>query len=194
MQEAKKVALITGANKGIGFEVARQIAENGWTVLAGARNEELGRQAAAKLQAAGLDVHFIHIDLNAQETAVSAAETIRKQFGRLDLLINNAGIAIMSDGPPSKVNIEALETVMHTNYVGTVTVTQAMLPLLQSAGKAQVVNVSSELGSVLDNFEWGEGYSQRFGMVWVDFRDQRRIIKDSGHWYGRMAASNRLDM
>jgi NAD(P)-dependent dehydrogenase (short-subunit alcohol dehydrogenase family) len=148
MQEAKKVALITGANKGIGFEVARQIAKAGWTVLAAARNEELGKQAAAKLQAEGLDVHFVHIDLNAHETAVTAAEAIRNQFGKLDLLINNAGISSKEDGPPSKVNIEALETVMHTNYVGTVAITQALLPLLQSAGKAQIINVSSELGSV----------------------------------------------
>jgi NAD(P)-dependent dehydrogenase (short-subunit alcohol dehydrogenase family) len=148
MQEAKKVALITGANKGIGFEVARQIAKAGWMVLAAARNEELGRQAAEKLQAEGLDVHFVHIDLNAKETAVTAAKAIRNQFGKLDLLINNAGISSKEDGPPSKVNIEAMETVMHTNYVGTVAVTQAMLPLLQRAGKAQVINVSSELGSI----------------------------------------------
>ncbi len=148
MQKAKKVALITGANKGIGFEVARRIAQAGWTVLAGARNEELGRQAAAKLQAEGLDVQFVHVDLNAKETALAAAETIRNQFGRLDLLVNNAAIAGTGDGPPSKVNIEALETVMQTNYIGTVAVTQAMLPLLLSAGNAQVINVSSELGSV----------------------------------------------
>ncbi len=148
MQEEKKVALITGANKGIGFEVARQIAKAGWTVLAAARNEEFGKQAAAKLQAEGLDVQFVHIDLKAKETAVTAAETIRNQFGKLDLLINNAGIASTGDGPPSKVNLEAVETVMQTNYVGTVAVTQAMLPLLQRAGKAQVINVSSELGSV----------------------------------------------
>lgn len=148
MQEAKKVALITGANKGIGFEVARQIAKAGWTVLVAARNQELGRQAAAKLQAEGLDVHFVHIDLNAQETAVTAAETIRNQFGKLDLLINNAAIAATGDGPPSKVSIKTVETVLHTNFVGTVAVTQAMLPLLQSTGKAQIINVSSELGSV----------------------------------------------
>jgi NAD(P)-dependent dehydrogenase (short-subunit alcohol dehydrogenase family) len=148
MQEAKKVALITGANKGIGFEVARQIAKAGWTVLAAARNEKFGKQAVAKLQAEGLDVHFVHIDLNAHETAVTAAQAIRNQFGKLDLLINNAGISSKEDGPPSKVNIEAVGTVMHTNYVGTVAVTQAMLPLLQSAGKAQIINVSSELGSV----------------------------------------------
>jgi NAD(P)-dependent dehydrogenase (short-subunit alcohol dehydrogenase family) len=148
MQGAKKVALITGANKGIGFEVARQIAKAGWTVLAAARNEELGRQAAAKLQAEGLDVQFVHIDLNAQESAVTAAEAIRKEFGKLDLLINNAAINHAGDGPASKVSVETLETVMRTNYAGAVLVTQAMLPLLQSAGKAQIINVSSELGSI----------------------------------------------
>ena len=148
MQAVKKVALITGANKGIGFEVARQIARAGWTVLAAARNEELGRQAAAKLQQEDLDVHFVSVDLNAPETAVTAAESIRKQFGRLDLLINNAGINTAGDGPPSKVEMEALKTVMQTNFVGAVAVTQAMLPLLKSAGKAQIINVSSELGSV----------------------------------------------
>jgi NAD(P)-dependent dehydrogenase (short-subunit alcohol dehydrogenase family) len=148
MPEAKKLALITGANKGIGFEVARQIAKAGWTVLAAARNEERGRQAAAKLQSEGLDVHFIHIDLDAHQTAVIAAETIRHQFGKLDLLINNAAIVAAGDGPPSKVSLDALQTVMQTNYVGTVAVTQAMLPLLQSAGKAQIINVSSELGSI----------------------------------------------
>lgn len=148
MQEAKKIALITGANKGIGFEVARQIAKAGWTVLATARDKELGSQAVATLQAEGLDVHFIHLDLNAHETARAAAETVRNRFGKLDLLINNAGITSKSDGPPSKVNLEALETVMRTNYVGAVAVTQAMLPLLQEAGKAQIINVTSELGSI----------------------------------------------
>ena len=148
MKAVKRVALITGANKGIGFEVARQMAKAGWTVLAGARNEELGREAEAKLQAEGLDVHFVSIDLTAKESAVIAAEAIRKQFGKLDLLINNAAIASSGDGPPSKVSIEALDSAMRTNYIGTVVVTQAMLPLLQLAGKAQIINVSSELGSV----------------------------------------------
>lgn len=148
MQTAKKLALITGANKGIGFEVSRQIAKAGWTVLAAARNEELGKTAAAKLQAEGLDVRFVHIDLNDHGTALVAAETIRNQFGKLDLLINNAAIADMSDGAPSKVKLDILETAMKTNYVGSVAVTQAMLPLLQHGEKVQIINVSSELGSV----------------------------------------------
>jgi NAD(P)-dependent dehydrogenase (short-subunit alcohol dehydrogenase family) len=148
MQATKQVALITGANKGIGFEAARQIAKAGWTVLVAARNEELGREAAAKLKAEGLDVRFIHLDVNTPETAEKAAATIQAEFGKLDLLINNAGINVPGDGPPSKVSIEALKTVMRTNYVGAVVVTQAMLPLLQRAGKAQILNVSSELGCI----------------------------------------------
>ncbi len=148
MQETTKVALITGANKGIGFEVARQIAKAGWTVLAAARNEELGRQAVARLQAEGLDVQFLHIDLDLPETAVTAAETIRNQFRKLDLLINNAAIVAQGDGPPSKVHPEAVSKIMQTNFVGTVAVTQAMLPLLLAAPQAQIINVSSELGSI----------------------------------------------
>ena len=148
MQDAKKVALITGANKGIGFEVARQIAKAGWTVLAAARSEELGRQAVAKLQAEGLDVQFIRIDLDAPESAITAAETTHEQFGKLDLLINNAGVASQGDGPPSKVDLGAVKKTMGTNFIGTVAVTQAMIPLLQAAGKAQIINVSSELGCI----------------------------------------------
>ena len=156
MQQATKVVLITGANKGIGFEVARHIAKAGWTVLAAARNEEFGRQAVARLQAEGLDVHFIHIDLDVPETGATAAETIRNQFSKLDLLINNAGIATQGDGPPSKVDLEAVKKVMQTNFLGTVAVTQAMLPLLLAAPKPQIINVSSELGSISQqtNTDW----------------------------------------
>lgn len=148
MQEISKVALITGANKGIGYEVARQIAKTGWTVLAAARNEELGGQAAARLQAEGLKVHFVSIDLDAPETAVTAAETIRRQFSELDLLINNAAIATQGDGPPSQVDLDAVRRSMQTNFIGTLAVTQAMLPLLLASGKAQIINVSSDLGCI----------------------------------------------
>jgi NAD(P)-dependent dehydrogenase (short-subunit alcohol dehydrogenase family) len=148
MMNAKKSVLITGANKGIGFEVAHQIGKAGWTVLVAARNKALGKEAVAKLQAEGLDVHFVHIDLGAPETAKAAAQIIQNQFGKLDVLINNAGINMQGDGPPSKVDLGALDAIMRVNYVGAVAVTQAMLPLLQRAGKAQVINVTSELGSV----------------------------------------------
>jgi NAD(P)-dependent dehydrogenase (short-subunit alcohol dehydrogenase family) len=148
MQESKKVGLVTGANKGIGFEVARQLGKAGWTVLAGARNEELGRQAVEKLLAEGLDVHFIQLDLDAPESAVKAAQSIRERFGKLNVLINNAGVSSKGDGPPSKVDLEVVKKTMNTNFLGTVAVTQAMLPMLQAAAKAQIINVSSELGSI----------------------------------------------
>ncbi len=148
MTETRKVALVTGANKGIGFEVARRIAKAGWTVIAAARNEELGQRAAATLRAEGLDVQFVQLDVCAQDTATAAAEVLRTRFGKLDLLVNNAGQNLKGDAPPSKVSREALATLMQTNFIGAVTVTQAMLPLLQRAGKAQVINVTSELGSV----------------------------------------------
>ena len=147
MQATQKVALITGANKGIGFEVARQIAHAGWTVLLGARNEALGKEAAQKLTSEGLGAHFLHVDLDTPDTAKTAAQSIQSQFGRLDLLINNAAIAGSADYP-SKVSVETIETVMRTNFTGTVAVTQAMLPLLLAADVAQIINVSSELGSV----------------------------------------------
>ena len=148
MQETKKIALITGANKGIGFEVARQMAKSGWTVLAAARNEEVGEKAVATLRAEGLDVHFFRIDLDEHQTATIASEAIHAKFGRLDLLINNAGVSGKADGPPSKVSLSDVETVMRTNFLGSVAVTQAMLPLLQRAEKAQIINVSSELGCI----------------------------------------------
>ena len=148
MQETKKNALITGANKGIGFEVARQIAKSGWTVLVAARNEELGEQAVLKLRAEGLDVHFIRIDLDEHQTATTAAAAIQAQFGKLNLLINNAGASGKADGPPSKTSLSDVESVMRTNFLGSVAVTQAMLPLLQQADRAQIINVSSELGCI----------------------------------------------
>jgi NAD(P)-dependent dehydrogenase (short-subunit alcohol dehydrogenase family) len=87
-----KVALVTGANKGIGFEVARQLGTEGITVLVGARNPQLGEGAAAKLKAEGADAHFIELDVTKPDTIVKAAERIRAQYGRLDILVNNAGV------------------------------------------------------------------------------------------------------
>ena len=120
----------------------------GWTVLAGARSEELGRQAVETLLAEGLDVHFIQLDLDAPESAVKAAQSIRERFGELDVLINNAGISSQGDGPPSMVDLEVVKKTMNTNFLGTVAVTQAMLPMLQASAKAQIINISSELGSI----------------------------------------------
>lgn len=148
MNTAKKVALVTGANKGIGFEVARQMGLAGWTVIVAARDQALGTSAVEKLSSEGLDAHFVRLNLDAPETAAIAADIIKHQFGHLNLLVNNAGTSQKGDGPPSKVDVHAVEATMHTNFVGSLVVTQAMLPLLLSAGAGQIINVSSELGCI----------------------------------------------
>jgi NAD(P)-dependent dehydrogenase (short-subunit alcohol dehydrogenase family) len=144
----RRIGLVTGANKGIGYEVARQLAASGCTVLMGARNKVLGEGAAAKLAPEHRDVRYIPIDLDDSATIAAAASRIDADFGRLDILVNNAGIADHGDGPPSSSSLEAVERDMRVNFIGTVAVTQAMLPLLRRAPSARIVNVSSGLGSL----------------------------------------------
>jgi NAD(P)-dependent dehydrogenase (short-subunit alcohol dehydrogenase family) len=143
---SKKIALVTGANKGIGFEVARQLAASGYTVLLGARNQALGQEAADKLKRD--DVRYLAIDLDDSATITSAAQTIDADFGHLDILVNNAGIAVQGDGLPSSSSLDAIERTFRVNFLGTVAVTQAMLPLLRKAPSASIINVSSGLGSI----------------------------------------------
>ena len=151
MSTNKKIALITGANKGIGFEVSKQIARTGVTVLMGARNKALGEEAVAKLVAEGLDARFLHLDITDAATVAGAAAKIEADFGHLDILVNNAGIADHADGPPSTASLDAVERTLRTNFFGPIAVTQAMLPLLRKAPAARIVNVSSGLGSLTQN-------------------------------------------
>ena len=144
----KKIGLVTGANKGIGYEVARQLATSGCAVLLGARSQALGEEAVARLAAENLDVRYIPIDLDDSAAIVAAARRIDADFGRLDILVNNAGIAVQGDGPPSISSLEAIERDYRVNFIGTVAVTQVMLPLLRKAPAARIVNVSSGLGSL----------------------------------------------
>jgi NAD(P)-dependent dehydrogenase (short-subunit alcohol dehydrogenase family) len=142
----KKIVLVTGANKGIGFEVAHQLAASGCTVLLGARNPALGEQAAAKLKSQ--DVRYLAIDLEDPATIAIAAQAIDADFGHLDILVNNAGIVGQGDGLPSSSSLDAIERAFRINFLGSVAVTQAMLPLLRKAPSASIVNVSSGLGSL----------------------------------------------
>ena len=148
----EKIALITGANKGIGFEVARQLGKAGCVVLLGARNPALGEDAASKLRNQDLEAQFIELDLRLREIIQEAAGFIGSKFQRLDILVNNAGIAdLAADGPPSTADIEAVQRIIQTNFLGTLAVTQSMLPLLRKSESGRVVNVSSGLGSLTRN-------------------------------------------
>ena len=141
------IALITGANKGIGLETARQLGARGVTVLAGARDEARGLQAERALRDAGADARFVRLDTTDPKSAQEAADWVDHQYGRLDILVNNAGIA-RAGGPPSQTDLDALREVYETNVLGVTIVTNAMLPLLRRAPAARIVNVSSEVGSI----------------------------------------------
>lgn len=141
------VALVTGANMGIGREISRQLGKQGMTVLLGARDETRGKQAAEDLRNEGIDARFLHIDVTDEGTVEAAREQIESEFGRLDVLVNNAGIGI---GPeqPSEYGAELVRRNYETNVFGVVAVTYAMLPLLRRSSAARVVNMSSLLGSL----------------------------------------------
>jgi NAD(P)-dependent dehydrogenase (short-subunit alcohol dehydrogenase family) len=144
----KRIALVTGANKGIGYQTARQLASQGMTVLLGARDEQRGKEAAAKLRAEGLDVQFLHLDVNDKSTHEAARGFIGDKFGRLDILVNNAGIALEATQKPSEVDLQTLRKTFDTNFFGVIAVTQTLLPLIRRSGAGRIVNVSSGLGSL----------------------------------------------
>ncbi|TYC07165.1 SDR family oxidoreductase [Micromonospora sp. WP24] len=144
-----KIALITGANKGIGYATARRLGERGMTVLVGARDAARGRDAEGKLRGDGVDARFVPLDVTDEASCAAAAELVEREYGRLDVLVNNAGI-LRADGSarPSETSVATLREVYETNVFGVVRVTNALLPLLRGAPAARIVNVSSEVGSI----------------------------------------------
>src|SRR5271154_3115576 len=141
------IALISGANKGIGYEIARGLGAKKITVLVGARDEARGQAAAQKLKAEGADVRFVKLDVTDHETIRNAAAWIEKEIGRLDILVNNAGVAEWGF-KPSDVDLAKVRGVYETNFFGPVSLIQAMLPLLGKSKHGRIVNVSSSLGSL----------------------------------------------
>ncbi|WP_343654197.1 SDR family oxidoreductase [Paraburkholderia caribensis] len=142
---------VYGANKGIGLEIARQLAYSGSYVIIGARDPERAEAAVNDLASQGLTAKSLRIDLNDQASIQAAAEIIRAEHGKLDILVNNAGIVDAEDGPPSAASPDAARRVMDTNFIGTLAVTQAMLPLLRQSAAARIINLSSSLGSLTLN-------------------------------------------
>lgn len=137
-------ALITGANKGIGYETARLLAAQGITAIVGARDEKLGEAAAERL---GLP--YVRLDVTDQASVDAAAKWIGEEYGTLDILVNNAGVAVLQeDSRPSATSADVYRQIYDVNVYGVVTVTNAMLPLLRAAEAARIVNMSSELGSL----------------------------------------------
>ncbi|WP_428376337.1 SDR family oxidoreductase [Lichenicoccus sp.] len=143
-----KSALITGANKSIGFEMARQLSRLGYRIWLGCRDGARGGEAAQRLRDEGHDVRFVEIDVTSDESVQAAAGHVGQADGLLDVLVNNAGITGGLRVKPSQQPVDNVRTVFETNVFGPIRVTQAFLPLLTAAGGARIVMVSSGLGSL----------------------------------------------
>jgi NAD(P)-dependent dehydrogenase (short-subunit alcohol dehydrogenase family) len=150
MMSTNKVALITGANKGIGYEIARQLGQQSITVLIGARDKTKGAEAAERLRAEGADAHAVKLDVTDAATIAATKTFVEEKFGRLDILVNNAGIVGGSgwETLPSEVPLDTVRKVFETNFFGVIAVTQAFVPLLKKSEAGRIVNVSSGLGSL----------------------------------------------
>lgn len=165
------VALVTGANKGIGLQIARDLAAEGFIVLVGSRNLKNGETAAKSIEG---ETRAIQLDVTDQASIAAAADRIRNEFGRLDVLVNNAGIShaptpdrsledIVQAGRMSVASLEEIHTVFDTNVFGVIAVTQAMLPLLKEAPTARIVNVASSGGSLTLNSDPTNPHRSMFG-------------------------------
>jgi NAD(P)-dependent dehydrogenase (short-subunit alcohol dehydrogenase family) len=144
-----RIALVTGANKGLGAETARRLGRLGLTVIVGARDPQRGQAAAAELRADGADVRVVALDVTDQQTLDDAARLLEAEFGRLDVLINNAGVSLEQGRPaPSELDVGLLRQIFETNVFGVVAVTNTFLPLLRRSAAGRIVNVSSALGSL----------------------------------------------
>lgn len=170
----KPVALVTGANKGIGLQIAKDLAGHGFTVLVGSRDLGRGRAAA---ESVGADARAVQLDVTDQASITAAAKLIREELGRLDVLVNNAGIAqagrpgrsleeVSQAGRPSVASLDEVRAVFETNVFGVIAVTQAMLPLLREAPAARIVNVSSGSGSLTRNADPTNPRRGMFGAVY----------------------------
>lgn len=163
--QESKVALVTGANRGIGLETARQLAQAGFTVLMGSRDEARGRAAAQQLQAEGLAVEAVKLDMTDAADFSLLAGRIEARFGRLDVLVNNAGVLVHGDGQPSTASTEALRHTFETNFFGLVALTQALLPLIRKSPAGRIVNLSSILGSLTVLSSPNNGVSDSFKLL-----------------------------
>lgn len=145
----ERVAVVTGANRGIGFEIVRQLARRGVRVVLTARDPAQGEAARGRLAGEGLDVAFQALDVRDAGQGRAVAAWVERELGRLDILVNNAGVLIDPKGArAATVDAPVLRDTLETNVVGALLVTQACLPLMRAGGYGRIVNVSSELGQL----------------------------------------------
>jgi NAD(P)-dependent dehydrogenase (short-subunit alcohol dehydrogenase family) len=175
----KLVALVTGANQGIGLQIAKDLVAHGLLVLVGSRNLQRGEAAAKEV---GPGAYALQLDVTDQASITAAAERVRNEFGRLDVLVQNAAISNTRKLPgesveayaktirPSNVPLDEMRAVWDTNVFGVLAVYQAMLPLLREAPHARIVNVSSGVGSLVRNSDPAFAYRSIFGPVYPAYK------------------------
>ncbi|NOU75226.1 SDR family NAD(P)-dependent oxidoreductase [Paenibacillus sp. LMG 31458] len=148
MSQDKQVAFVTGGNRGIGYELVKQLALNGFKVILASRNPEMGHEAAQKLKESDLDVSFVMMDVDNQESIRQAAITVNERYGRLDVLINNAGVYLDENEKLLTMDPSILEKTMATNFFGAYYAIISFLPFMEKQGYGRIINVSSEYGAM----------------------------------------------
>jgi NAD(P)-dependent dehydrogenase (short-subunit alcohol dehydrogenase family) len=150
MSQDNQVALVTGGNRGIGYELVRQLALKGFKVIMASRNPETGQVAAQKLKESNLDVSFVEMDVENQESISQAAIAVNEWYGRLDVLINNAGVYLDKNEKLLNMEPSILEGTLATNFFGAYHVIRSFIPLMEKRGYGRIINVSSEYGAMSD--------------------------------------------
>jgi NAD(P)-dependent dehydrogenase (short-subunit alcohol dehydrogenase family) len=157
MSQDKQVALVTGGNRGIGYELVKQLALNGFKVILASRDPEMGHEAAQKLMESNLDVSFVVMDVDDQESIRQAAITVNERYGRLDVLINNAGVYLDENEKLLTMDPSILKKTMTTNFFGAYHVIHSFISLMEKKGYGRIINVSSEYGAMRDMSYQGVG-------------------------------------
>jgi NAD(P)-dependent dehydrogenase (short-subunit alcohol dehydrogenase family) len=145
-----RVALVTGANRGLGFAISQRLAEHGITVILGARDSKKGAQACYRLKRRGLDAHFEMLDVASEKSIRTAVKHIQARFGRLDILVNNAGIMIDSEESVLNVSWHTIQKTLQTNVMGPLRLCRSCIPLMKAGGYGRIVNLASSLGSLTE--------------------------------------------
>jgi NAD(P)-dependent dehydrogenase (short-subunit alcohol dehydrogenase family) len=179
----RTIALVTGANKGIGYEIAAGLGARGWSVGVGARDTRRRQAAVERLRAAGVDAFGVPLDVMDDASVTAAARLIEDRAGHLDVLVNNAAVTGGMPQEPTRVDPATIRTVVETNVIGVIRVTNAMLPLLRRSASPRIVNMSSSVGSLTR--QSGAGGEQAIGPVAAAYAPSKTFLNAVTLQYAR---------
>lgn len=179
----RTTALVTGANKGIGYEIAAGLGALGWSIGVGARDDQRREAAVERLRAAGVDAFGVPLDVTDEQSVTAAARLVEDQAGRLDVLVNNAAIAGGMPQEPTRVDPGTVRAVLETNVIGVIRVTNVMMPLLRRSASPRIVNVSSSVGSLAR--QSGPGAEQTAGPISVAYATSKTFLNAVTLQYAR---------